>query len=213
MMKELVRIASGEVTLYFAQRRPGELAKFEWTIDAKDPCRITSQEKWWRLTLAPLLESTYRRHPFISVEDAGFKYKYFNRSFTIKKEMWFPNRPPEMIEGVDIKKMITEQMAFVDSRSEMLIQSVDVLTSFLRRLVAREITGDDISKALGRLQIHRTQQQSLRLVTLSAENSELFDIELSDILQVMTRAARTMLRPERTRRRPAARASKRLRTG
>jgi hypothetical protein len=71
--------------------------------------------------------------------------------------MWFPNRPPEMIEGVDIKKMITEQMAFVDSRSEMLIQSVDVLTSFLRRLVAREITGDDISKALGRLQIQITQ--------------------------------------------------------
>jgi hypothetical protein len=37
MMKELVRIASEEVTLYFAQRRPRELAKFEWTIDAKDP--------------------------------------------------------------------------------------------------------------------------------------------------------------------------------
>jgi hypothetical protein len=30
MMKELVRIASEEVTLYFAQRRPHELAKFEW---------------------------------------------------------------------------------------------------------------------------------------------------------------------------------------
>jgi hypothetical protein len=71
MMKELVRIASEEVTLYFAQRRPRELAKFEWTIDAKDPRRITSQEKWWRETLAPLLESASRREPFVFVKDAG----------------------------------------------------------------------------------------------------------------------------------------------
>jgi hypothetical protein len=38
----MMKIASEEVTLYFAQRRPRELAKFEWTIDAKDPRRITS---------------------------------------------------------------------------------------------------------------------------------------------------------------------------
>src|SRR5262249_1410756 len=71
MMKELVRIASEQVTLYFAQRRPRELAKFEWTIDAKDPRRITSQEKWWRETLAALLESASRREPFVTVKDAG----------------------------------------------------------------------------------------------------------------------------------------------
>jgi hypothetical protein len=54
MMKELVRIASEQVTLYFAQRRPRELAKSEWTIDAKDPRRITSQEKWWRDMFRPI---------------------------------------------------------------------------------------------------------------------------------------------------------------
>jgi len=36
----------------------------------------------------------------------------------------------DMVEGHDIKKMITERMAFVDSRSETLIQAVDILTSF-----------------------------------------------------------------------------------
>jgi hypothetical protein len=87
MMKELVRIASEEIALYFAQRRPRELAAFEWTIDAKDPRRITSQENWWRETLAVWLESTSRREPFIFVKDAGVNYKYFNRSFAIKKEM------------------------------------------------------------------------------------------------------------------------------
>ena len=100
MMKELVRIASEEVTLYFAQRRPRELAKFEWTIDAKDSRRITSQEKWWRETLAPLLESASRREPFVFIKDAGFNYKFFDRSFAMKKDM---------VEGHDIKKMIPSE--------------------------------------------------------------------------------------------------------
>jgi hypothetical protein len=57
--------------------------------------------------------------------------------------------------------MMTEQMAFVDSRSETLIQTVDVLTSFLRRLLAREITGDGVSQALGRLQICNSHNRSV----------------------------------------------------
>src|SRR5262249_25748949 len=107
----------------------------------------------------------------------------------------FPGRPPEMIEGHDIKKIMTERMAFAVSRSEILIQAVDVLTRFLRRLLAREITGDDGSQALGRLQIHPWRKskhpQSLRLLTLSDQAEE--RSELLDILPVMTSAARAML--------------------
>jgi len=211
MMKELVRIASEEVTLYFAQRRPRELAKFEWIIDAKDPRRITSQEKWWRETLAALLESASRREPFVMVEDARFNYKYFNRSFAMKKEISSPGCPLEVIEGHDIRKMMTERMAFVDSRSETLIQAVDILGSFLRRLLASEITSDDVSRALGRLQIYTQRKsnhpQSLRVLTLSDQaggQSDLFDTDLFNSLRVMTRAARKMLKPKRTRRRPGA---------
>jgi hypothetical protein len=200
MMKELVRIASEQITLYFAQRRPRELAKFEWTIDAKDPRRITSQERWWRDVLAVWLESASRREPFIFVKDTGFDYKYFNRSFGMTKEMWFPNRPPETMEGHDLRKMMSERMAFVDSRSEILIQAVDILTSFLRRLLAKQINSGDVAQALGRLQISK-QPQSLRLVTLSREARS--QSELGNALQMMTRAARTMFKPDRTRRRPA----------
>ena len=196
LMKELVRIASGEVTLYFAQRRPRELATFEWTIDAKDPRRITSQEKWWRETLAVWLESASRREPFIFVKDAGFNYKYFNRSFAMTKEMWFPDRPPEIMEGHDLRKMMSERMAFVDSRSETLLQAVDILTSFLRRLLAKQITSDDVSKALGRLQIRGPRKskhpQSLRVVTLFRQAGSRSD--LGNALQAMTSAARTMLK-------------------
>ena len=196
VMNELVRIASEEIALYFAQRRPRELAIFEWTIDAKDPRRITSQEKWWRETLAVWLESASRRKPFVVVRDSGFNYKFFDRSFAMKKDMWSPNRPPEMIEGHDVRKLMTERMAFVDSRSEILIQAVDILTNFLRRLLAKEITSDDVSRALGRLQIRR-KNQSLHLLTLSTKTGSRSDAR--NAVRVMTSAARTMLKPERTR--------------
>ena len=201
MMSELVRTASEEVTMYFAQRRPRELAKFEWTIDAKDPRRITTQEKWWRDTLAPLLQSRSRRKPFGIVKDAAFNYKYFDRSFAMKHDMWFPDRSRKTMEGHDIKKMITERMAFVDSRSETLIQAVDILASFLRRLLAGEIASDNVSRALGRLQLHARRDgvghpQSLQVVTLSGRPGGRSD--LFKTLRAMTKAARSMLKPRRT---------------
>src|SRR5262249_28268682 len=152
------------------------------------------------------LESASRREPFIFVKDAGFNYKYFNRSFAMKKEMWFPDRPPKLMEGHDIRKMMTERMAFVDSRTEVLIQTVDILASFLRRLLARKLMGDDVSQSLGRLQIYQRRQikhpPPPRVPALSRQAGGQTDV--FDTLRVMTRAARIMLKPERARRRPAA---------
>jgi hypothetical protein len=102
------------------------------------------------------------------------------------------------MEGHDIRKMTAERMAFVDSRSEVLIQTVDILTSFLRRLLARKITGNDVLQSLGRLQI-RKRPQSLRLLTLSRQAGSRSDV--GNVIQVMTSAARTMLKPKRTQRR------------
>jgi hypothetical protein len=202
MMSELIRTASEEVTTYFAQRRPRELAAFEWTIDAKDPRRITTQEKWWRDTLAPLLESKSRREPFRLFKGPSFNYDYFNRSFSMKHDMWNPRRPRETVEGHDIKKMI-ERLRFVNSKSETLVQAVDILASFSRRLLAGELAGDDVSRALGRLQIRRRgsdrRPQSLKLLTVSRPSTSRAD--LFKTLQVMTAAARGMIKPHRTQQR------------
>lgn len=203
MMSELIRTASEEVTIYFAQRRPRELAEFEWTIDAKDPRRITTQEKWWRDTLAPLLQSKSRREPFRLFKGPSFNYEYFNRSFIRKHDMWVPGRARETVEGHDITKLITERLRFVDSRSETLVQAVDILASFSRRLLAGELAGDDVSRALGRLQIRRRgsdrQLQSLKLLTVSRPSNGRAD--LFKTLHVMTAAARGMVKPHRTRQR------------
>jgi hypothetical protein len=197
-MSKLVAWAVEETTMYFAQRRPRELADFEWTIDAKDPRHITTQEQWWRDTLAPLQESRTRREPTRMVRDTAFDYRYFERKFSMRKEMWCPDRPRETVNGYDIKKMITEHMAFVDSRSETLIQAVDILTSFLRRLLAGQVAGDDIARALGRLQIIRMQgrhPQSLRVLTFS--RAPRGKTGLFKTLRTMTGAGRNMIKAKR----------------
>jgi hypothetical protein len=198
LMNELVASAVEETTMYFAQRRPRELADFEWTIDAKDPRRITNQEQWWRDALAPLQESRSRREPWRMVRDPAFDYRHLQRKFSMRKELWHPDRPRETADGFDIKKMITEHMAFVDSRSETLIQAVDVLTSFLRRLLAGQVAGDDIARVLGRLQIIRMRDgdpQSLSIVTMARTPS--VRTGLFKTLRTMTRAGRNMMKPKR----------------
>jgi hypothetical protein len=194
IMSELVCSASEETAMYFAQRRPRGLAEFEWTIDAKDPKKITTYEKWWRDTLGPLLESRSRRDPMRLVKDPDFNYRFFDRSFVTRKKLWYSDRPRETVDCYDITKMITKRIEFVDSRTETLIQTVDVYASFLRRLLAGEIAGDDISRALGRLQIIRRheggQPQSLRVLTISRKPGG--RTGLFRTLRTMTIAGRSM---------------------
>ncbi|MEA2872393.1 MAG: hypothetical protein QOH67_2369 [Hyphomicrobiales bacterium] len=132
------------------------------------------------------------------VQDPAFDYRYFERKFSMRKEMWYPNRPREMVDGYDIKKMITEHVAFVDSRSDTLIQAVDILASFLRRLLAGQIIGDEIARALGRLQIIRMQgrhPQSLRVLTMTQVPRG--KTGLFKTLRTMTGAGRNMIKPRR----------------
>ena len=199
ILSELIGWASEEILMYFAQRRPRELAEFEWTIDAKDPKRITTYEKWWHDTLGPLLESHSRRRPLRLFKDPDFDYRFFDRSFLTEKELWHPDGPRETVECYDITKMVSKRIAFVDSRTETLIQAVDVYASFMRRLLAGEIAGDDISRALGRLQIIRReddgQPQSLRVLTLSRREGG--RTGLFRTVRTMTRAGRSMIKLRR----------------
>jgi hypothetical protein len=143
----------------------------------------------------------------IAVKDPSFDYRFFDRSFLMRKNLWHPDRPREAVEGYDIKKMITEKIEFVDSRNEILIQAVDVIASFLRRLLAREIVDDHIARALGRLQIYREHDggeviQSLRVLTLSRSSEKRTSFSrdgLAKTLRIIGMAGRNMLIPERSR--------------
>jgi hypothetical protein len=194
VMRELVWRVIGEIALYFSQRQPREIAKYEWVIDAKDPQRVSTQEKWWHDTLAPLIERGSEQKPFLMVKDTEFKYKHFKRSFQLTKNQWRPDGPRVRVKGFDIGKLVTKHLTFMDSRKDILIQVIDVLAGFVRRVLAGEITDDAAIKQLGRLQICRRQGsglQSVDVLTFSATGQKRKDISRS--IRLMTRCGRSML--------------------
>jgi Protein of unknown function (DUF3800) len=121
----------------------------------------------------------------------------FDRSYLTRKDLWSPDGARESVECYDITKMISKRIEFVDSRTEPLVQAVDVYASFLRRLLSSETGGDDISHILGRLLIYRKPEgashpQSLRVLTVSRKPSKMTG--LFKTLEIMTSAARCMIR-------------------
>jgi hypothetical protein len=190
---ELLCRVGEDIPNYFAQREPKEIAKFEWFIDAKDKA-ITPQEKWWRDTLGPLMESRSSLHPFRRLNLASADYSHFDRAFDLTKRIWNPERPTRYATGTNIRKLVLEHLHFVDSKSDILVQAVDVLCRFIRRAMDGELHDLSALNELGRLQIHRRQgkiYQSIQMISLGGGVAD--ESYLVDVLQRMSRAGRPML--------------------
>jgi Protein of unknown function (DUF3800) len=197
LMNELTANMVQQITMYFAQRRPRELGNFRWTIDAKDPRRITTQEKWWRDMLGPLHETHSRTKPMGRVVDPNFDYRFFDRAYIVEKELWHPDKPREPITGYDIRKIISDQISFKDSRSDILLQATDILTNFLRRLLLGRVTDPTVARTLGRLQIHQRPAaniyQSIHLFGFTTTDRTEGG-QLGRMLRQMSFAGRSMIR-------------------
>lgn len=194
LLSELVWLTVEDVILYYSQRRPRELSEFKWFVDAKDSKKISNQEIWWRDTLGPLAESRGRRKPVRLLEHPRFDYSYFNKSFYLEKEIWSPDAPAKVEKGFDVKGLVSNHVYFIDSKSDILIQAVDILASFLRRVLSEEITDVSVVRLLGRLQIVRNQSgnlQSIKFVTLS--NAKWNENSLAKTVRLMTSQGRKML--------------------
>jgi hypothetical protein len=196
LMSELTATVVERITMYFAQRRPRELGNFRWTIDAKDPRRITTQEKWWRDMLGPLQESRSRGKPIGRVNDLNFDYRFLDKAYKFEKELWHPDKPREPITGYDIRKILSDEISFKDSRSDILLQATDILTYFLRRLLMGQIIDPLVARTLGRLQIRQRPAaniyQSIHLFTFTTtQRTERAPV--GRMLRQMSLAGRSMI--------------------
>jgi hypothetical protein len=201
LMNELTASTIERTAMYYSQRRPQELSSFKWTIDAKDPRRITTQERWWRDTLGPLQESHSSRKPLGRVHDPQFDYRFFDKSYEFEKLMWYPDRPRKLVTGYDIRKILSDRISFTDSRSDILLQAIDILTNFLRRLLMGRINDLAVAHALGCLQIRRRRDgvyQSIELLSLTGGDQTEY-AQLAKVLRQMSLAGRSMIRTRKTR--------------
>jgi len=130
---------------YFAQRRPSELGRFAWMIDQKDRS-ITQMEQLWTTLILPVGESRSAMRPYAKVE--GFDYSHFAKyeitESTADERMkrhleWmrsalpFSKTAPDELHCIDAKRILTEERAFADSKSNLGLQLADIAASTLCR--------------------------------------------------------------------------------
>jgi hypothetical protein len=187
-----------EVTTYYCQRRPKDLALVEWFVDAKDK-DVTPQENWWRKTLGPMIQSRSRREPFTRVKADGFNYKYFEEAYGFKPEAHGKVDATDTVERedpipIDVGLLVTKRLHFPNSKDDILIQAVDILARSIRRVLTDKSPDLRLVRALGRLQIRRRHSggfQSLRLISLAERAPEAQ--HLAGVVDQMGRVGRTMI--------------------
>jgi len=128
----LIKKILNNSTLYYCQRMPEELGNFVWYIDAKDKkTNKTPFEQLWTTLLMPILQSNYAMDIFENGDYSHFsKYEIrledmtdFERSLGSEKS----------IGGVDLKRLISEQLYFEDSASNIGLQLVDIVSGAFNR--------------------------------------------------------------------------------
>jgi hypothetical protein len=73
-----------------------------------------------------MLENKSDKKPWRLCDDPSFDYRFLERNHSITMEMEHPLRPSETVVGFNIKKLVTDDMSFVVSHSDTLLQAVDI---------------------------------------------------------------------------------------
>lgn len=160
---ELISTALNHSTMYFSQRIPRELGKFNWVIDGKDRNQTTDWEEWWSQVVKPSLQSKSLRHPMPMFDEGD--YRYFARfDGEIPEYLKRHTQSPGEELGTDIGTILSESFRF-SSRPEPGLELVDILTNATRRALNGNL-GKDGWSAIPALMIHRGQHY-VRMLALT----------------------------------------------
>lgn len=119
-------------TIYYSQILPKELARFGWSIDAKNSnSGRTSFEELWTTLLMPFLECNYSL-PQLDEGDYSH-FAPFEVEITDMTDHQKSLQSEQSIGGVDIKKLISQNLSFDNSFTSEGLQLVDIVSSAFSR--------------------------------------------------------------------------------
>lgn len=152
--------------LYFVQRDPKTLRRFKWRIDQKNTTKIDFEEAFEKIT-PPLLQSKSINEPLMMIQGADYSalapYEYTEgEALTYLKDEF----GVDITNGINIGKLVRENLEFEDSKRSEGIQIADLLASGLRRCLRNEFNKNQVAaQLLGRLML-RGQHEAppLRLI-------------------------------------------------
>lgn len=178
-------------TMYYSQRQPKELANFHWIIDGKSPDGVTIAEELWKNLIAPFLQSASLREPMKTFAEGDYSYfddKYVTKMPEYLREHGFHNK-----DGINISKIMWEDIHFFRSDDCLCLQLVDVLVNAIRRAFVGNLQHDGW-RDLSRLMI-RVNGQSVQMISLGADPEPVPNAPYANVVRLLNRNNKEMLAP------------------
>ncbi len=178
---------------YYVQRNPNVLQGFKWRVDQKSPDTKTDFEDAFE-KLAPAILQTFtiqKPAPFLDWCDYRPLSKYM-----ITMPEYLMEHAPELKgrEGLDLTKIIRDDIQFIDSKSHTGIQVADLLASGLRQLLRMEFeNNEEVADALGGLFIQGEKNHPPITFLTFGPNEEYLDNERAPIVRKLQSSSRRMI--------------------
>jgi Protein of unknown function (DUF3800) len=160
---------------YYVQRIPSTLSSFKWRIDHKDPNQRTAYEDAFEKLSPALLQSFSLQKAGAMLNCCNYKSmsKFMYQTGEIPEYLIseFPKLKTEM--GLNIQKIIRDDIKFVDSKFNEGVQIADLLASGLRRLLKGEFKNSQMAASLfAKLFVQEARNASpLKIITFGEECS------------------------------------------
>lgn len=183
--------------LFFVQRHPSTLGRFQWRIDQKNST-VTDYEEAYTQVLPAFLQSASLREPIPMLE--GADYSSFDRMYfpkgqepTYLRDAYGIMLEEEDDRRINVGKIVCEDVLFVDSRSDFGVQVADLLASGLRRCLRNQFKNNErIASLLGSIMVQREHRNvPVQLVSLG-ESWKVSNIVTASLYS-MRASARSML--------------------
>lgn len=191
---ELISDIFHRAILYFVQRDPYTLRKYKWRIDQKNTAKTTYEQAFEKV-ICPILQTISFREPMIFLNEADYSH--------MEPYIYSEGEVPEYIEeaygkklrgGVNIGKIIRDDMSFPNSKIDLAVQIADLLASGIRRCLRSEFTNNHLaSKMLGSLMLGNMKGKYPIQYVSFQDHEKVADASIARVTTAMESTAKEML--------------------
>ncbi len=195
---QLVIQILNSAVIYFVQRHPPTLSRFQWRIDQKNSTP-TSYEIAYSQVLPAFVQSASLRDPMPMLR--GANYQWFDRfdfpratSATYLRDTYGIEFDDGDNRKLNVGQLVREDVSFVDSRSDAGVQIADLLASGLRRCLRGQFKDNlYVASLLGSLMVQREHNKApVQLISLGRGESAVRG-DINAALNAMRVSTRPML--------------------
>jgi len=191
---QLMNYVVGTSINYFVQSNPECLSSFSWQVDQKNTTKTEYEAAFEKLSPV-FLQSASISNPFIKVEE--FDYSTLGEYYYKKGEApkYLKNiYGIDADEGLNIQKIIRDDLEFVDSKRSHGVQAIDLIVSGIRRCFRLEFSDNQrAAELLGKLMTTPLRNDfPIALVTL--KTSEECSPQVATLIKIMAGNSKTLLK-------------------